>query len=81
MTGVVPGSGWDRRRSLPLSRGHRRPVDNVMFEGDHKHSDNNVPATRKTLAEALRDVPDDKTRKIADDARRVFKFPRRSGGA
>ena len=59
---------------------HRIGVDNIMFEGDYPHSDSNFPATRKKLAEALLDVPDDEARQIAEgNARRVFDFPRAQG--
>jgi predicted TIM-barrel fold metal-dependent hydrolase len=52
-------------------------VENLMFEGDYPHSDSNYPASRKKLEEALRHVPDDHARLIAEDnARRVFNFPR-----
>ena len=52
-------------------------VPNIMFEGDYPHSDSNYPASRKNLAEVLRDVPDADARAIAEDnARRVFNFPR-----
>jgi predicted TIM-barrel fold metal-dependent hydrolase len=52
-------------------------VDNVMFEGDYPHSDSNWPNTRKLLAEALFDVPDDHARTIAEtNARRLFNVPR-----
>jgi len=55
-------------------------IDNVMFEGDYPHSDSNFPASRKKLADVLRDVPDGEARKIAEDnARRVFNFPRTGG--
>jgi predicted TIM-barrel fold metal-dependent hydrolase len=55
-------------------------VDNLMFEGDYPHSDSNFPASRKKLADTLRDVPDGEARKIAEDnARRVFGFPRTGG--
>jgi predicted TIM-barrel fold metal-dependent hydrolase len=54
-------------------------IENVMFEGDYPHSDSNFPASRKKLADVLRDVPDDEARMIAEDnARRVFNFPRQS---
>ena len=54
-------------------------VDNIMFEGDYPHSDSNFPASRKKLADVLKDVPDDDARKIAEDnARRVFNFSRAS---
>ena len=59
---------------------HLIGMDNVMFEGDYPHSDSNFPASRKKLADVLRDVPDDEARKIAEDnARRVFNFPRSNG--
>ena len=54
-------------------------IENVMFEGDYPHSDCNFPASRKKLADVLRDVPDAEARQIAEDnARRVFNFPRQS---
>jgi predicted TIM-barrel fold metal-dependent hydrolase len=56
---------------------HLIGLDNLMFEGDYPHSDSNFPASRKKLADVLRDVPDGEARKIAEDnARRVFNFPR-----
>jgi len=56
---------------------HLVGVDNIMFESDYPHSDSNFPATRKKLADALEDVPDDEAQKIAElNARRVFNFPR-----
>ena len=58
---------------------HLIGIDNIMFEGDYPHSDSNFPVSRKTLAEKLRDVPDDEARAIAEgNARRVFHFPRSS---
>lgn len=52
-------------------------ADNVMFESDYPHSDSNWPHTRKMLAEALADVPDDIAAKIAEgNARRLYNFPR-----
>ena len=58
---------------------HLIGVDNIMFEGDYPHSDSNFPASRKKLADVLKDVPDGEARKIAEDnARRVFNFPRAS---
>jgi predicted TIM-barrel fold metal-dependent hydrolase len=60
-----------------LANVERIGVDNVMFEGDYPHSDSNWPNTRKVLAEALLDVPDDQARKIAEtNARTLFNFPR-----
>ncbi|MGH8986199.1 MAG: amidohydrolase family protein [Acidimicrobiia bacterium] len=56
---------------------HLIGIDNIMFESDYPHSDSNFPATRKKLAGALKDVPDDEARAIAErNARRVFCFPR-----
>ena len=56
---------------------HRIGVGNIMFEGDYPHSDSNFPASRKKLADVLRDVADDEARQIAEDnARRVYEFPR-----
>ena len=34
-----------------------------MFESDYPHSDSNWPHTRKMLADALAEVPDDEARK------------------
>ena len=51
--------------------------DNIMFECDYPHSDSNWPHTRKMLAESLRDVPDERARKIVEgNARKLFNFPR-----
>jgi predicted TIM-barrel fold metal-dependent hydrolase len=56
---------------------HLIGMGNLMFEGDYPHSDSNYPASRKKLAEVLRDVPDDEAYAIAEgNARRVFNFPR-----
>ncbi len=56
---------------------HQIGIDNMMFEGDYPHSDSNFPASRKNLADVLKDVPDDEAVKIAEtNARRVFNFPR-----
>ena len=58
---------------------HLIGLQNLMFEGDYPHSDSNYPASRKKLAEVLRDVPDDEASAIAEtNARRVFNFPRSS---
>ena len=60
-----------------IANRHLIGVDNIMFESDYPHADSNWPHSRKMLAEALADVPDDEARKIAEDnARRVFNFPR-----
>jgi len=56
---------------------HRIGVDNIMFESDYPHSDSQWPHTRKILAEALSDVPDDEARKMVEDnARKLYNFPR-----
>ena len=56
---------------------HLIGIRNLMFEGDYPHSDSNFPASRKKLADVLRDVPDDEASAIAENnARRVFNFPR-----
>ena len=56
---------------------HLIGLENLMFEGDYPHSDSNFPASRKRLADVLRDVPDEEATKIAEtNARRVFNFPR-----
>jgi len=50
-------------------------VDNILFESDYPHSDCNWPHTRKLLADALADVPDDEARKIAElNARALYHF-------
>jgi predicted TIM-barrel fold metal-dependent hydrolase len=55
---------------------HRIGVDNIMFESDYPHSDSLWPNSRKRLAVALADVPDDEAIKIAGtNARRLFRFP------
>jgi predicted TIM-barrel fold metal-dependent hydrolase len=56
---------------------HLIGIRNLMFEGDYPHSDSNFPASRKKLADVLRDVPDEEASAIAEtNARRVFNFPR-----
>ena len=56
---------------------HRIGVDKIMFESDYPHSDSNWPHTRKILAEAMRDVPDNEVRlMVEDNARRFYDFPR-----
>jgi predicted TIM-barrel fold metal-dependent hydrolase len=55
---------------------HRIGIDNIMFESDYPHSDSNWPHTRKILADALVDVPDDEARKMVEgNARRLYNFP------
>jgi predicted TIM-barrel fold metal-dependent hydrolase len=56
---------------------YRIGVDNLMFESDYPHSDSQWPHTRKILADALVDVPDDEARKMVEDnARKLYNFPR-----
>jgi predicted TIM-barrel fold metal-dependent hydrolase len=55
---------------------HLIGVDNIMFESDYPHSDSNWPHTRKMLAEALVNVPDDEARKMVElNARKLYNFP------
>jgi predicted TIM-barrel fold metal-dependent hydrolase len=58
-----------------IEQRHRIGIDNILFESDYPHSDCNWPHTRKMLAEALADVPDDEARKIAElNARDLYHF-------
>jgi predicted TIM-barrel fold metal-dependent hydrolase len=66
---ISDGAGVEMRHLIGMG--------NLMFEGDYPHSDSNYPASRKLLAEVLRDVPDAEAAAIAElNARRVFNFPR-----
>ena len=52
-------------------------VDKLMWEADFPHNDSNWPNSRKMLADALIDVPDDEARRIAElNARELYRFPR-----
>ena len=52
-------------------------VDKIMWEADFPHNDSNWPNSRKVLAEAMIDVPDDEARRIAElNARELYRFPR-----
>ncbi|MCU1459730.1 MAG: putative metal-dependent hydrolase [Actinomycetia bacterium] len=52
-------------------------VDKIMWEADFPHNDSNWPNSRKVLADALLDVPDDECRRIVElNAREFYKFPR-----
>lgn len=52
-------------------------VDKLMWEADFPHNDSNYPNSRKLLAEALVDVPDDEAAAIAEgNARAFYRFPR-----
>ncbi|WP_163553326.1 amidohydrolase family protein [Candidatus Frankia alpina] len=58
---------------------HRIGIDNIMFESDYPHSDSNWPNTRKLLAKALINVPDDEAlRMVETNARTLYNFPRTS---
>jgi predicted TIM-barrel fold metal-dependent hydrolase len=48
-----------------------------MWEADFPHNDSNWPNSRKILAAALADVPDDEAQRIAEwNARELYRFPR-----
>ena len=52
-------------------------IDKIMWEADFPHNDSNWPNSRKVLADALVDVPDDECARIAEwNARELYKFPR-----
>jgi predicted TIM-barrel fold metal-dependent hydrolase len=52
-------------------------VDKLMWEADFPHNDSNWPNSRKMLAEAMLDVPDDEAQRIAEgNARELYQFPR-----
>lgn len=52
-------------------------VDKIMWEADFPHNDSNWPNSRKILADALVDVPDDEASRIAEtNARALYRFPR-----
>ncbi|MGD0702622.1 MAG: amidohydrolase family protein [Trebonia sp.] len=58
-----------------IEQRHRIGIDNIMFESDYPHSDSNWPHTRKMLADALAEVPDDEARKIVElNARALYHF-------
>jgi hypothetical protein len=51
-------------------------VEKIMWECDFPHNDSNYPNSRKMLADAMVDVPDDEARMIAElNARRLYNFP------
>jgi predicted TIM-barrel fold metal-dependent hydrolase len=61
---------------------HAIGVEQIMFESDYPHADSNFPNARKMLGEELVDVPAEESRLIAEDnARRVFRFPRKEDAA
>ena len=48
-----------------------------MWEADFPHNDSNWPNSRKMLADALMDVPDEEARRITElNARELYRFPR-----
>ena len=50
-------------------------LDKLMWECDFPHNDSNWPDSRKVLAEAVHDVPDDEVRQIGElNARRLYDF-------
>ena len=52
-------------------------VDKIMWEADFPHNDSNWPNSRKMLADAMIDVPDDEAQRIAElNARELYRFPR-----
>jgi predicted TIM-barrel fold metal-dependent hydrolase len=58
-----------------IANRHLIGVDKLMWEADFPHNDGNWPHSRKLLAEALRDVPDDEARQIGElNARRLYDF-------
>ncbi len=54
---------------------HLIGLDKLMWECDFPHNDGNWPDSRKVLADALHDVPDDEARQIGElNARRLYDF-------
>jgi predicted TIM-barrel fold metal-dependent hydrolase len=54
---------------------HLIGIDKIMWEADFPHNDSNWPNSRKVLAEALYDVPDDEARRISElNARDLYDF-------
>ncbi len=50
-------------------------LDKLMWECDFPHNDSNWPDSRKVLADAVHDIPDDDARQIAElNARRLYDF-------
>ncbi len=51
-------------------------VDKIMWECDFPHNDSNYPNSRKMLADAMIDVPDEDARMIGElNARALYNFP------
>jgi predicted TIM-barrel fold metal-dependent hydrolase len=58
-----------------IANRHEIGVNRLMWECDFPHNDSEWPNSRKLLAEALVDVPDDEARQIAGlNARDLFNF-------
>ena len=52
-------------------------LDKLMWECDFPHNDSNWPDSRKVLADAVHDIPDDEARQIGElNARELYRFPR-----
>ena len=50
-------------------------LDKLMWECDFPHNDSNWPDSRKVLADAVHDIPDDEARQIGElNARRLYDF-------
>jgi len=54
---------------------HLIGLDKLMWEADFPHNDSNWPDSRKVLADAVHDIPDDEARQIGElNARRLYDF-------
>jgi len=54
---------------------HLIGLDKLMWECDFPHNDSNWPDSRKALADAVHDIPDDEARQIGElNARRLYDF-------
>ena len=54
---------------------HLIGLDKLMWECDFPHNDSNWPDSRKVLADAVHDIPDDDARRIGElNARRLYNF-------
>ena len=54
---------------------HLIGLDKLMWECDFPHNDSNFPESRKVLADAVHDIPDDEARQIGElNARRLYNF-------
>jgi len=54
---------------------HLIGLDKLMWECDFPHNDSNWPDSRKVLADAVHDIPDDEARQIGElNARRLYDF-------